>query len=104
MAQVTVGQTLRSVTDTTTVIVVRASADDVAITCGGAPMIDHRAGEAAGLVPADPAFASGTLLGKRYEDGAATIELLCTKGGPSSLAVNGELLMIKSAKPLPASD
>jgi hypothetical protein len=104
MAQVAVGQTLRSVTDTTTVIVVRGPAEDVEITCGGAAMVDSRTGAAAAQLPADPSFAAGTLLGKRYEDGAATIELLCTKAGPSSLAVNGELLVIKAAKPLPASD
>jgi hypothetical protein len=104
MARVAVGQTLRSVTDTTTVIVVRAPAADVEITCGGAAMVDTRADVAPERLPADPSLAAGTLLGKRYEDRAATIELLCTRGGPSSLAVNGELLVIKAAKPLPASD
>jgi hypothetical protein len=103
MARVAVGQTLNSVTDTTTVIVVREPGEDVDITCGGAAMVDAR-GAAAEHVPTDPAFASGTLLGKRYENVAATIELLCTKGGPSSLAVDGEPLVVKSAKPLPASD
>jgi hypothetical protein len=103
MARVAVGQTLRSVTDTTMVIVVRGAAEDIEITCGGAAMVDSRT-DAAGHVPADPSFAAGTLLGKRYEDGAATIELLCTKAGPSSLAVNGEQLVVKAAKPLPASD
>jgi hypothetical protein len=104
MARVTVGQTLHSVTDTTTVIVIRGPVGDADITCGGAAMVDPRTVDAIGPVPADPAFTSGTLLGKRYEDIAATIELLCTKGGPSSLALNGELLVVKSAKPLPASD
>jgi hypothetical protein len=103
MARVAVGQTLSSVTDTTTVIVVRAPDEDVKITCGGAAMVDPRAGTQSG-VPADPVLTSGTLLGKRYENTAATIELLCTKGGTSSLAVDGEPLVVKSAKPLPASD
>lgn len=98
------GQALSSATDTTAVIVVRASGDDVEITCGGQPMVEARAETPAGQLPVDPAFAQGTLLGKRYEDASATIELLCTKGGTSSLAVNGEILSIKSAKPLPASD
>jgi hypothetical protein len=104
MARVAVGQRLSSVTDTTTVIVVRAPGEDVDIRCGGAAMVDTHDGSAAEQVPPDPEFASGTLLGKRYENAAATIELLCTKGGPSSLAVNGEPLVVKSAKPLPASD
>ena len=104
MAVVAVGQTLSSVTDTTTVIVVRAPGGNVDITCGGAPMVDPKVGTPGGQVAADPAFAAGTLLGKRYENAAATIELLCTKAGPSSLAVDGEPLVVKSAKPLPASD
>jgi hypothetical protein len=104
MALVAVGQTLKSVTDTTTVIVVRAPTDDVDITCGGAAMVDGAAGLPTEQVAADPAFASGTLLGKRYENAAATIELLCTKAGTSTLAVDGEPLVVKSAKPLPASD
>lgn len=99
-----VGQTLSSVTDATAVIVVRAPGEDVEIICGGQPMIDVKAGPPVERVPADPAFAQGTQLGKRYENAAATIELLCTKGGTSSLAVDGEILAIKSAKPLPASD
>jgi hypothetical protein len=99
-----VGQTLSSVTDTTAVIVVRAPGADVEITCGGKPMVDQKAGAPLELIPADPAFAQATKLGKRYENAAATIELLCTKGGTSSLAVDGEILAIKSAKPLPASD
>jgi hypothetical protein len=104
MAVVAVGQTLSSVTDTTTVIVVRAPGVDVDITCGGAPMVEPTSGAPDEPVPADPAFTAGTLLGKRYENAAATLELLCTKAGPSSLAVDGEPLVVKSAKPLPASD
>jgi hypothetical protein len=99
-----VGQTLTSVTDTTTVIVVRAPGEDVDITCGGAPMADARTGTRPAQVPADPALTDGTMLGKRYEDAAGTIELLCTKAGTSSLALDGEPLAVKSAKPLPASD
>ena len=99
-----VGQTLASVTDATTVIVIRAPRDDVDITCGGVSMVDAKAGGPTELASPDPAFAQGTQLGKRYEDGAAAIELLCTKAGTSSLAVNGEPLLVKSAKPLPASD
>jgi hypothetical protein len=99
-----VGQTLSSVTDTTTVIVVRASGADVEITCGGRPMVEAKAGTPVERFPVDPAFARATQLGKRYENTAATIELLCTKGGTSSLAIDGEILAIKSAKPLPASD
>lgn len=99
-----VGQTLTSVTDGTTVIVIRAPHDDVEITCGGAPMVDPKTGPSAEPVSPDPAFVQGTQLGKRYEDGTATLEVLCTKAGTSSLAVNGHPLLVKRAKPLPASD
>lgn len=99
-----VGQTLASVTDATTVIVIRAPGDDLEITCGGVPMVDPKTGPAAEFVAPDPAFVQGTQLGKRYEDDAATVEVLCTKSGTSSLAVNGHPLLVKRAKPLPASD
>ena len=33
-----------------------------------------------------------------------TLEILCTKAGDGSLGVDGELLSLKEAKPLPASD
>jgi hypothetical protein len=104
MVRVVAGQTLSSVTDTTAVIVVRAPGEEVQITCGGQPMAAGTAGPPAGTGPAVPAAAAGPQLGKRYENAAATIELLCIKAGTSPLAVNGETLTIKTAKPLPASD
>jgi hypothetical protein len=96
------GQALRSVTDMTAVIVIRAADRDVRVTCGGAPMVES--GSKAGTVPPLAGHGDGTLLGKRYEDTEATVELLCTKGGTSSLAIDGVLLTVKAAKPLPASD
>jgi hypothetical protein len=44
------------------------------------------------------------LLGKRYVHQASGLELLCVKPGAASLSVDGELLPLKSAKQLPASD
>jgi hypothetical protein len=100
-----VGQALASATDTTTVIVVRAHGEDIEITCGGAAMVEAKSSAAAAdKQPADSAFADGALLGKRYENAAGTVELLATKGGTSSLAIDGEILSIRAAKPLPASD
>jgi hypothetical protein len=46
----------------------------------------------------------GSLLGKRYSDDELGLELLCTKGGEGTLAVNGTPLPLRDAKPLPASD
>jgi hypothetical protein len=52
----------------------------------------------------NPAFASGTLTGKRYVDDAGTVELLCVKAGKGSLSLGGVALVLKEAKPLPSSD
>lgn len=98
----TAGEQLRSVTDTTAVVVIRAPDHDVMVTCGGAPMVDGKA--SAMPQETQPGHGGGTQLGKRYEDAKGTLELLCTKGGTSSLAVDGIILSIKAAKPLPASD
>jgi hypothetical protein len=96
------GQSLVSAVDATTVIVVRAPADDVTVTCGGPAMVDAKAGSPAG--EADPAQQEGTQLGKRYADETLGIELLCTRPGRGTLAVNGSPLPFKDAKALPASD
>jgi hypothetical protein len=97
------GQTLVSTVDATTVIVVRAGAADVAITCGGAGMVDSKAAGAPAGVP-DPDQMEGTLLGKRYAEDDLGLELLVTKPGEGTLAVDGRPLPVKGARPLPASD
>lgn len=97
-----VGQMLASTVDTTAVIVVRSPDGEVEITCGGAAMAEGP-GQAATGTP-DPELMGGSLLGKRYADEDLGLELLCTKPGPGTLAVNGVPLPMKSAKPLPASD
>uniref|UniRef100_A0AAU1M1Y2 Uncharacterized protein n=1 Tax=Streptomyces sp. NBC_00148 TaxID=2903626 RepID=A0AAU1M1Y2_9ACTN len=99
-----VGQTLSSTVDATTIIVVRAPHQDVTLTCGGAVMVDLRAGGDGGPGIPDPAQMTGTLLGKRYADDGLGLELLCTKGGDGALAADGVLLPVKGAKALPASD
>ena len=102
--KLTVGQTLSSSVDTTTVIVVRAPDADLDVTCAGVPLYDAKSGAPAPEGEADPAQQEGTLLGKRYADEALGLELLCAKGGQGTLAVNGTPLPLKDAKPLPASD
>jgi hypothetical protein len=99
-----VGQSLVSTTDTTTVIVVRAPQGDFVITCGGAEMVDAKQAASTPKTQALANQANGTQLGKRYENSAGTLELLCTKPGTSSLAADGEAMSLKAAKPLPASD
>ena len=96
------GTKLRSAADTTEVVVTRAPAEDVVLRCGGHPMTADGAGD--DLLPLDLDFATGTQLGKRYVNEPASLELLCTKAGAGALSVGSEVLTIKSARPLPASD
>ncbi|GAA4663528.1 hypothetical protein [Gordonia humi] len=96
------GLALASAVDTTTVIVTKLSGADVTITCGGVPMVEK--GQVAPEATADPEQMKGSQIGKRYVDATGEFEVLCTKAGDGSLAVNGELLVIAEAKPLPTSD
>lgn len=102
--RVKVGQSLASVVDEATVIVVRAPGRDVDITYGGGALVDPKAG----AVPDAPAGSAmpgaGILLGKRYVDSSGDLEVLCTKGGPGDLVADGEPMVTKAAKALPASD
>jgi hypothetical protein len=96
------GARLRSTACSTEVIVVKAPAGDVAITCGGAAMGDPASTEP--VVSAPPAPGTGTAMGKRYVNGDGSLEILCTKPGGGLLACDGVDLVLKEAKPLPASD
>lgn len=96
------GLQLVSAVDSTTVIIVRAAAGEGTLTCGGAAMVP--AGEPVPAATADPALQDGTQIGKRYVDEADTIQVLCTKAGTGTLALDGKPLAIQAAKPLPASD
>ena len=96
------GSRLRSQVDATEVIVVRAPAGQAVVSCGGHPMIDAKAEPEPGLSSAGDAEA--TQLGKRYTDADGGLELLVTKPGTHGLAAGGQPLVLKEAKPLPASD
>lgn len=103
MPQIKPGTRLRSAVCATEVMVVAAPKDtDVELCCGGAPMIG--VGDEPSSATPSPDFAAGTQLGKRYVDAAGTLEVLCTKPGAGSLSLDGAVLTIKGAKPLPASD
>ena len=102
MALLKVGARLRSAVCTTEIIVVAAPARDVDIWCGGLPMLgmdEERPADATPTSTEEP-----TLLGKRYVNAEEDLEVLCTKAGEGSLAVNGQRLTTKDAKPLPSSD
>jgi hypothetical protein len=95
------GLRLKSAISEVEVIVVKSGTAH-AVTCGGVPMLT---GTDPAPTPA-PNSADNTLcqLGKRYVNGAASVEMVCVKGGRGSLAVDGELLQMKAAKALPSSD
>ena len=97
-----VGQTLTSTVDATSLVVVRAPEEELAVTCGGAAMVPPGEAPVAGAAPGEPG--GGLLMGKRYADDALGLELLCVKAGDYPVAVNGATLLQKNAKPLPASD
>lgn len=102
MSQYKPGVRLRSAVCDTEVVVIAAPGEDVALSCGGAPLLqeDDDAPEGATL----DATGEGTQLGKRYTDESGALELLCVKPGEGSLAANGVALALKGAKPLPSSD
>jgi hypothetical protein len=96
------GVQLKSAVSTTEVVVVRAPKEQVTLTCGGVPMVGPDQDPAGGEIQAGDDGSS--LLGKRYVDDTSDIEVLCTKPGDGTLAVEGRALELKSAKPLPSSD
>jgi hypothetical protein len=98
-----VGSTLVSQVDSTHVVVVRWPDTDVAVSCGGAPMVIKGEPIATGL-ELDPARSNGSQLGKRYASSSGDLELLCVKAGAGSLAADDQVLPVKGARPLPASD
>lgn len=103
MARLKTGTRLKSAVCNTQMMVVAAPDADVVVTCGGHPMIDAAATPPGGAV-ISPDAAKGTTLGKRYVTADGKLELLCIKPGEGSLAVSGEALVLKEAKPLPSSD
>ena len=95
------GDQLASTVCSTRVVVIRAPADGLPqLACGGSPMVPATSAVSA---PAGGAEAA-TLIGKRYEDAAGTLELLCTASGAGALTCDGVGMTLKAAKPLPASD
>ena len=97
------GARYRSQVCDTEMIVVKPLPGDVDLTVGGHPAIEGKAQPEPGL-SLTPGADGGSQLGKRYTDSSGKLELLITKAGAGSLAVNGEPLVLKEAKPLPASD
>jgi len=95
------GARLFSAVCETQLIAVKAPAEAVDLTIGGAPALSEAAAPSGSVADG---HGGGTLIGKRYVDDGDTIELLCTKAGDGLPALGGQPLTIKDAKPLPASD
>jgi hypothetical protein len=96
------GTRLQSQVCDTQVIVVKASDELDDLCCGGAPMVPLDA-EIDSVATLDPQFATNSVMGKRYVD-ATGAEVLVTKAGVGTLTVASTPLVLKDAKPLPASD
>jgi hypothetical protein len=93
------GTKLKSAVDDTEVMVIKSAGGT--IQCGGSPMGESKP-ETPGTLSDE--MSGGTQMGKRYVDPNGQYELLCTKAGKGTLAVDGVALSTKDAKPLPASD
>ena len=69
------GARLKSAACDTEVMVTRAAADEIQLTCGGLDMIEMSAAKPADA-QLDAAHAASTLVGKRYVDESDRFELL----------------------------
>jgi hypothetical protein len=100
------GERLFSSICDTQMVTVKAPPEAVELTIGGLPPVtsaEEVGASGVGGAVAD-GHGGGAAMGKRYVDDAGTVELLCTKPGDGVPAINGDLLQLKAAKPLPASD
>lgn len=66
-------------------------------------MVPHAGEKPAGLT-IDEAHSGGSQMGKRFTDEETGAEVLCTKAGAGSLAIDGRAIGAVEAKKLPASD
>lgn len=103
-ATLKVGTRLASAVCTTEVVVIRASGEVPELTIGGEPAIPAGSDRPAPGGVLRDGFATGSQVGKRYIDAAATIEVLCTKAGEGTIAAAGVPLTVRASKPLPSSD
>ncbi len=97
------GSRLYGATSTTELIVVKTPSAELDLTIGGQPALLDASGRT-GATDIAEGHGGGAAMGKRYVDSSGGVELLCTKAGEGLPAVAGEVLQLKDAKPLPASD
>lgn len=84
-------------------VLVRPPKTSVVLECGGHPVAPH-AGPKPESLTLSPDYSGGSLAGKRYADPESGLEVLCSKGGAGSLAIDGRPIGAVEAKKLPASD
>jgi hypothetical protein len=97
------GLRLRSAVCKTEIVVVRPPSQDVDLQCGGVSMVRVDDPDPLSGVPIDGQD-QGSSLGKRYVNESVGLEVLCTKAGDGTLSLAGEVLEVKTPKPLPSSD
>lgn len=97
------GSRWRSAVCETELVVVRPPRTAVVLECGGRPVISHTTPRPEVAGPS-PAFAGGSVAGKRYIDPETGVELLCTKAGAGALGLEGRVIQAAEAKKLPSSD
>lgn len=90
------GARLKTTTSALEVVVVSVPTGDADLQAAGESM-------SMDAVPG-PAGEAVYAIGKRYVEDASGIEVLVVKPGPGPLTIGGNDLVIKEAKPLPASD
>ena len=86
----------------TEVVVTRATDTTVGLACSGSALVELDGARPQGGHPST--VDDAPLLGKRYVDDEAGVELLCTKPGTGELTCDKRPLSLKAAKPLPSSD
>jgi hypothetical protein len=83
-------------------VVVRPPTAAGTLACGGHAVV--ALGEGAEALPIVDGHDGGLLMGKRYVDADSGIEVLGSKPGKGALSYDGRPMVLKDAKPLPASD
>jgi hypothetical protein len=97
------GQRLYGANDSAEFIVVKAPPDAVNLSMGGVPpMLSREEPSGSETTPSGASVALG--MGKRLVDAEGTVELLVTRSGNATPAIDGRPLHLKESKPLPASD
>jgi hypothetical protein len=99
--QLKTGARLKSAVCDGEVMIVKAPAGDIDLTCGGVAMVDSAP---AAREPVKPDHAVGIRIGKRYINEDGSLEILCVKAGEGGLAANGQLLLQKDTRQLPKTD